>query len=63
MTFLWHFHTRSRRRANSPSRIAEALANITEAGGVDPVIEATILFSESGFVSVPEAIAYAEIRR
>lgn len=44
------------------SGIAEALANITEAGGVDPVIKATILFSESGFVSVPEAIAYAEIK-
>ncbi|KAI0299025.1 Hsp70 protein-domain-containing protein [Multifurca ochricompacta] len=39
------------------SGIAEALANITEAGGVDPVIKVTILFSESGFVSVPEAIA------
>lgn len=44
------------------SGIAEALANITEAGGVDPVIKATILFSESGFVSVPEAIAYAETK-
>jgi hypoxia up-regulated 1 len=44
------------------SGVAEALANITEAGGVDPVIKATILFSESGFVSVPEAVAYAEIK-
>jgi hypoxia up-regulated 1 len=44
------------------SGVAEALANITEAGGVDPVIKATILFSESGFVSVPQAIAYAEIK-
>jgi hypoxia up-regulated 1 len=44
------------------SGIAEALANITEAGGVDPVIKATILFSESGFVSVPEAVAYAEMK-
>lgn len=44
------------------SGIAEALANITEAGGVDPVVKATILFSESGFVSVPEAVAYAEIK-
>ncbi|KAH9996166.1 actin-like ATPase domain-containing protein [Russula compacta] len=44
------------------SGVAEALANIIEAGGVDPVIKATILFSESGFVSVPEAIAYAETK-
>jgi hypoxia up-regulated 1 len=42
------------------SGVAEALANITEAGGIDPVIKVTILFSESGFVSVPEAIAFAE---
>ena len=44
------------------SGVAEALANITEAGGIDPVIKATILFSESGFVSVPEAVAYAELK-
>jgi hypoxia up-regulated 1 len=44
------------------SGVAEALANITEAGGIDPVIKATILFSESGFVSVPEAMAYAEMK-
>jgi hypoxia up-regulated 1 len=44
------------------SGVAEALASITEAGGIDPVIKATILFSESGFVSVPEAIAYAEMK-
>ena len=44
------------------SGVAEALANITEAGGIDPVIKATILFSESGFVSVSEAIAFAEMK-
>jgi len=44
------------------SGVAEALASITEAGGVDPVIKVTILYSESGFVSVPEATAYAEIK-
>ncbi|KAI9461976.1 heat shock protein 70 family [Lactarius psammicola] len=44
------------------SGVAEALANITEAGGIDPIIKATILFSESGFVSVPEAVAYAELK-
>jgi hypoxia up-regulated 1 len=44
------------------SGITEALANISAAGGVDPIIKATILFSESGFVSVPEAIAYGEIK-
>jgi hypoxia up-regulated 1 len=44
------------------SGVAEALANIAEADGIDPVIKVTILFSESGFVSVPEAIAYAEMK-
>ena len=44
------------------SGVAEALASITEAGGIDPIIKATILFSESGFVSVPEAVAYAELK-
>ena len=44
------------------SGVAEALANITEARGIDPVIKATILFSGSGFVSVPEAVAYAEFK-
>jgi hypoxia up-regulated 1 len=44
------------------SGVAEALANISEVGGIDPVIKATILFSESGFVSVPEAVAYAELK-
>ncbi|KAI0052486.1 actin-like ATPase domain-containing protein [Auriscalpium vulgare] len=42
--------------------IPEALANITASGGVDPIIKATILLSESGFVSVPEAFAYADIK-
>ncbi|KAI0063322.1 actin-like ATPase domain-containing protein [Artomyces pyxidatus] len=42
--------------------VKEALANITDGGGVDPIIKATILLSESGFVSVPEAFAYADIK-
>ncbi|KAI0318042.1 actin-like ATPase domain-containing protein [Amylostereum chailletii] len=44
------------------SGVQEALANITEEGGVEPMIKATIMFSESGFVSVPEAVAYADIK-
>ena len=32
--------------------IQEALTNLTEAGAIDPVIKATVMLSESGFVSV-----------
>lgn len=42
--------------------VKEAFANITEAGGIDPVVKATIRLSPSGFVSVPEAWAYAELK-
>ncbi|KAI0270836.1 HSP70-domain-containing protein [Russula aff. rugulosa BPL654] len=36
------------------SGVAEAIANIAEADGIDPVIKVTILFSESGFVSMKD---------
>lgn len=42
--------------------VKEAFANLTEMGGIDPVVKATILLSPSGFVSVPEAVAYAELK-
>ena len=42
--------------------VKEAFANLTENGGVDPVIKATIQLSESGFISVPEVIAYVDIK-
>lgn len=42
--------------------VKEAFANLTEMGGLDPVVKATILLSPSGFVSVPEAVAYAELK-
>ncbi|KAF9265145.1 actin-like ATPase domain-containing protein [Marasmius fiardii PR-910] len=42
--------------------VAEALANLTERGAVDPVIKATVKLSESGFVSVTEAVAFGEIK-
>jgi hypoxia up-regulated 1 len=42
--------------------IPEAIDNLTERGAVDPVIKATIVLSESGFVSVGDAIAYGEIK-
>ncbi|KAJ8074780.1 lumenal Hsp70 protein [Marasmius tenuissimus] len=42
--------------------VAEALANLTERGAVDPVVKATVKLSESGFISVTEAIAFGEIK-
>lgn len=42
--------------------VAEALGNLTERGAVDPVIKATLSLSESGFVSVSDAIAFGEIK-
>lgn len=42
--------------------VKEAFANLTEMGGLDPVVKATILLSPSGFVSVPEAVAYADLK-
>lgn len=42
--------------------VAEALANLTERGAVDPVVKATITLSESGFVSVSDAVAFGEVK-
>ena len=38
------------------------MANLTELGVVDPVVKATVTLSESGFVSVSDAIAYGEVK-
>lgn len=40
----------------------EALANLTELGAVDPVVKATVAISESGFLSIRDAHAYAEVK-
>ncbi|KAJ7468455.1 Hsp70 protein-domain-containing protein [Mycena latifolia] len=42
--------------------VAEAIANLTELGASGPVIKATLTMSESGFVSVTNAIAFGEIK-
>ncbi|KAI3608795.1 hsp70 family chaperone lhs1 [Moniliophthora roreri] len=42
--------------------VAEALANLTERGAIDPVVKATVKLSESGFVSVTDAVAYGDIK-
>ncbi|RDB23436.1 Hypoxia up-regulated protein 1 [Hypsizygus marmoreus] len=42
--------------------IAEALGNLTERGAVDPVVKATLSLSDSGFISISEAVAYGEIK-
>ncbi|KIM41799.1 hypothetical protein M413DRAFT_18744 [Hebeloma cylindrosporum] len=42
--------------------VAEAFANLTERGAVDPVVKATLTLSDSGFVAVKDAVAYGEIK-
>jgi hypoxia up-regulated 1 len=42
--------------------VTDAIGNLTEQGAVDPVVKATLTLSESGFVSVSEAVAYGEIK-
>ncbi|KAF8968850.1 actin-like ATPase domain-containing protein [Flammula alnicola] len=42
--------------------VTEAIANLTERGAVDPVVKATLTLSESGFVSVTDAVAFGEIK-
>jgi hypoxia up-regulated 1 len=42
--------------------VSDALGNLTELGAVDPVVKATVRLSESGFVSLPEAVAFGEIK-
>jgi len=41
--------------------INEAFGNLTERGATDPVVKATVRLSESGFVSVPDAVAFGDI--
>lgn len=42
--------------------VAEALANLTQRGAVDPVIKANVSLSKSSFVSVQEAVAFGEVK-
>lgn len=42
--------------------VTEAIANLTERGAIDPVVKATLTLSESGFISVSDAVAYGEIK-
>ena len=44
------------------SGVAEALQNLTDLGATDPVVKATVALSESGFVSVQDAVVYGEIK-
>ncbi|KAK0421486.1 heat shock protein 70 family [Armillaria borealis] len=44
------------------SGVAEAIGNLTECGATDPVVKATLMLSESGFVSVTNAVAFGEIK-
>jgi hypoxia up-regulated 1 len=42
--------------------VVEALANLTEKGVVDPVVRATVVLSESGFVSLSDAVLVGETK-
>ena len=42
--------------------VSEAVGNLTERGATDAVVKATVSLSESGFVSVQDAIAVGEIK-
>jgi hypoxia up-regulated 1 len=42
--------------------VADAIGNLTERGAIDPVVKATVTLSESGFVSVSDAVVYGEIK-
>ena len=42
--------------------VSGALQDLTDLGAVDPVVKATVVLSESGFVSIQDAIAFGEIK-
>ncbi|KAF9449074.1 actin-like ATPase domain-containing protein [Macrolepiota fuliginosa MF-IS2] len=42
--------------------VAEAITNLTERGAIDPVVKATLTLSDSGFVSVSDAVVFGEIK-
>jgi hypoxia up-regulated 1 len=44
------------------SGVTEALANLTERGAIEPVVKATVALSDSGFVSVKDVHAFAEVK-
>ena len=44
------------------SGVHEAFKQLVEAGAIDPVVKASIVISESGFVKVREAFAFGEIK-
>ncbi|KAF7297317.1 hypothetical protein MIND_00965000 [Mycena indigotica] len=68
--FVINFDYKEPGPANFPTRflevgitgVAEAIANLTELGATDPVVKATLTLSESGFVSVSNAVAFGEIK-
>jgi hypothetical protein len=42
--------------------VSEALANLTERGALDPVVKAVVTLSESGFVTIDNAVAFGDIK-
>lgn len=42
--------------------VGEALRNLTDLGAIDPVVKATVMLSESGFVSIRDAVAFGEFK-
>ncbi|KAJ7057924.1 Hsp70 protein-domain-containing protein [Mycena amicta] len=61
--FVINFDYKDPVPAGFPTRFPrEAIANLTEMGATDPVVKATLTLSESGFVSVSNAVAFGEIK-
>ena len=42
--------------------VAEAIANLTSRGAVDPVVKVTLLLTDSGIIVVDDIIAYGEVK-
>ncbi|KAH9920858.1 actin-like ATPase domain-containing protein [Epithele typhae] len=42
--------------------VADAIKNLTEAGGAEPVVKATVMLSESGFASIRDAVLTGEFK-
>ena len=42
--------------------ISEALANLTEAGATEPMVKINVFLSESGLVTVQDAVVHGEIK-
>ena len=42
--------------------VADAVGNLTEAGAIDPMVKINVFLSESGLVTVQDAVVHGEIK-